>query len=146
MKKKCIVSLQYVGAALILPAIYLIARSNEVIFAFIYYYKQEGVPRKALRKPVHLIKTGIFEVVRHPLYTGLIILTLSLMLIIQSPFSTILGISIIFGIWKATKEEDKYNLAKFGSAYKEYMEEVPGWNIFLGIKRLLKKKFLTKAN
>jgi len=40
----------------------------------------------------------------------------------------------------STKDEDKRLIEKFGDAYREYMQRVPGMNFLLGIIRLWRRQ------
>ncbi|MEW6041398.1 MAG: hypothetical protein AB1633_07755 [Elusimicrobiota bacterium] len=35
-------------------------------------------------------------------------------------------------------KEDTFNIEQFGDSYKEYMEKVPMWNAFKGLRNLKK--------
>jgi hypothetical protein len=36
----------------------------------------------------------------------------------------------------ASKKEDSFNIEKFGDSYKEYVERVPMWNAFRGLRKI----------
>ena len=82
-----------------------------------------------------MLDTGIFGVVRHPLYLGTAVWSVALILVFQSILSVILGIVAIFCFWMASRKEDEFNIKKFGNSYREYIEKVPMWNLFEGLKR-----------
>jgi len=108
-----------------------------VILSFITL-KHKGKPKSGWEHTTTMIDGGVFRIVRHPLYLGTAICTIGIMLVIQSIPSTILGI-IAFGcFWIASKEEDEFNLKKFGDSYKEYMKKVPMWNFLKGLEGLRK--------
>ena len=99
--------------------------------------KHKGKPSSGWEPTTVLIESGVFGIVRHPLYLGSAIFTLGFILVIQSILATILGIIAIFCFWMASKKEDTFNIEKFGDGYKEYMKRVPMWNPF---KRIFKGK------
>lgn len=92
----------------------------------------------------YIICAGIWVgiIVRHPLYLGSALFTIGLMLIIQSIPATILGLVATFCFWRASKKEDEFNAKKFGEEYHRYMGEVPRWNAFRGLKRVVLAKRL----
>ena len=82
-----------------------------------------------------MIHTGIFGVVRHPLYLGTALWSVALMLVFQSILSVILGIVAIACFWMASRKEDEFNTKKFGDSYRKYMKRVPMWNLFRRLRR-----------
>ena len=78
--------------------------------------------------------SGIYCVVRHPLYLSGMILNLGILVTVWSVhrWASILlypldAIGIIF-YFLAARSEDGYNIAKFGEPYKRYASRVPGLN------------------
>lgn len=89
-------------------------------------------------KTSQLIKTGIYRLVRHPMYLAAIIMFFSHMFFGQHLIvfiSTGLGIICCYLI---ILSGDKRNIEKFGQDYRQYMEEVPQVNILWGIIHQLK--------
>ncbi|KQC12381.1 MAG: hypothetical protein APR63_11160 [Desulfuromonas sp. SDB] len=89
-------------------------------------------------KPGQLIKTGIYRLVRHPMYLGAIIMFSSHIFFGQHWIvflSTSAGIICCYLIMISG---DQRNLIKFGDDYKNYMKSVPRSNILLGIFKLVK--------
>ncbi len=80
----------------------------------------------------HIITTGIYSKLRHPIYLSLIILNIGIALAFNSWISLFLG--IIFSIsWILTAlKEEEYLLDNLGEKYKKYMKNVR-WRIFPGI-------------
>ncbi len=97
-----------------------------------------GKPKDLVENTTLLIESGIFRVIRHPLYVGLAFWSIGLILLIQSIPSTILGMVALFCFWMASKKEDEFNIKKFGDSYKEYMKNVPMWNFLKGLRNLKK--------
>lgn len=67
-----------------------------------------------------LVQTGIFQLVRHPMYSALILLSWGAWL----KHTTWLGLSLCvistLLLWRAAKVEERENLAFFGDAYRRY--------------------------
>jgi protein-S-isoprenylcysteine O-methyltransferase Ste14 len=82
-----------------------------------------------------LAKSGISGIVRHPMYLGTALAAFALMLIFQSILSIVLGIIAIAFLWMASTLEDAYNIERFGDSYKKYMNSVPRWNVFKGLRK-----------
>jgi len=77
-----------------------------------------------------IIEKGWFKYMRHPMYFGLAIADLGVIIWIPSFFSIIFALisftlCLMSSIW-----EDKVNIDKFGEAYREYMKRVKLWGIF----------------
>jgi len=122
--------LAYIGLALYVPA------AAFVISTFIGL-KHKGKPESGWEATTVLIDSGVFRIVRHPLYLGIAIFTFAFILIFQAIPSIILGLVAIFCFWMASRKEDAFNIGKFGDAYREYMKKVPMWNPF---KRIFMKE------
>jgi len=88
-------------------------------------------------KGVEVIKTGAYSVVRHPQFTGIIIITFGLTVMVltnstSSLFQTAgLWLIQIFGYIALARYEEWRLLKKFGNNYDEYKQKVP---FFLPIK------------
>ena len=103
-----------VGAVLLVVATFLAQASHRAIFG------------KACKQP-HVVRTGVFAFVRHPMYLSEILLYLGLL---------VMGISLIAGgVWLATigflhyisRTEERLLVARFGDEYAAYMRNVPMW-------------------
>jgi len=123
-----VVVLLYVGYGLYVPAFALAVTSVAAL-------KRRGKPTSGWEHTTVLIEGDVFRLARHPLYLGGALLSLGILLITQSITSTVLGLISIFCYWMASREEDKFNIGKFGNSYREYMKEVPMWNAFKGIRK-----------
>ena len=120
--------IRIIGLVLYAPAAFF------VISAFINL-KRKGKPETGWESTTTMIGSGVFGIVRHPLYLGTAIWTVGLMLVFQSIPLTLLGITGIFCFRMASKKEDAFNIEKFGEGYREYMEKVPMWNAFRSLKK-----------
>ena len=75
-----------------------------------------------------LITDGIFQHIRHPHYTSLLIVGFGLALFFHSIFALAIAIiTIPIMIWSIIDEE-KLLIKQYGDDYKKYMKEVP-WRI-----------------
>ena len=130
--------LEIIGFVLFIPAAFLVASS------FIALKHKGKAKTLAPSEPIILVDTGIYGIVRHPMLLGMAVWSFALILVFQSAFSIVLGIVAIFLLWMASREEDKFDIKKFGNSYKEYMTRAPMWNAFKGLKGV--RKGLGKGN
>jgi protein-S-isoprenylcysteine O-methyltransferase Ste14 len=87
-----------------------------------------------------VVKRGVYSVVRHPLYLGWLLTYPGAMLVSQHWLIIVVGVVGMGSLVQITRMADRQLIAKFGSEYEGYMEEVPRLNIILGIVRKLKGK------
>lgn len=108
----------------------------------IFTFKKWGnVPKgKNYINTTALVDRGIYAIVRHPQYLAGILISIALPMISQHWLVIIPGMITIIITYIDTLEEDKSSVAKFGSTYCKYMQNVPRLNFLLGIIRFLKKK------
>ncbi len=73
------------------------------------------------RKEDHeLIKDGIYKFVRHPIYTGLLLLFIGNAIIVGD-YRAIIAVLIVFvSLWLKLKKEEKLLMEIFGTKYIEY--------------------------
>ena len=92
-----------------------------------------------------LIKEGLYRIVRHPEYTFYLWLFI-LLSIVFSPLwhftvlTVIADILVIISIELLAKQEEAFNIRKWGDEYRQYMKEVPRFNFILSLWNLRKGK------
>jgi len=113
-----------------------------VMAPIVMFPRRGGVPKgKSFVHTTRLVDTGIYAVVRHPQYTGgIYAIFLATPLLYPHWLFAILGVAGIVFLCLGTREEDKRLVEKFGDAYADYMQRVPGMNIFLGIIRVRRQR------
>jgi len=76
------------------------------------------------RKENHqLIHDGIYKIVRHPIYTGLLLLFIGNAIIVGD-YRAIIAVLIVFvSLWLKLKKEEKLLIETFGIEYKEYKNQ-----------------------
>ena len=92
--------------------------------------------RKGIRQ---LIDSGIYGIVRHPMYLGGMIMFISHVFFGQNwivLLSTVVGIACCYLLMLSG---DQRNIQKFGEDYVQYMKRVPRMNFVSGLARLLHK-------
>jgi protein-S-isoprenylcysteine O-methyltransferase Ste14 len=113
-----------------------------VLAPVIMFPRRGGVSRgKSFVSTTRLVDSGIYAIVRHPQYTGGVYsIFVTTPLLYPHWLFGLLGAIGIVVIYIGCKEEDKRLIEKFGDEYKDYMERVPGMNVFAGLTRLIKNK------
>ena len=97
------------------------------LFYFRYIHKTLGAnwsPALEIMKDHHLVKTGPYKSVRHPMYMQIWIWTVAQLLIISNMVTGFAGIIAwaIFYFMRISKEE-KMMIEHFGNEYIDYMHE-----------------------
>jgi len=77
------------------------------------------------RKEPQVITTGVFSIVRHPIYFGSILLYLGFILLSLSLLSVLIWFIIIIFYYMISRYEEKLLTQRFGSTYEEYKKKVP---------------------
>ena len=129
---RAIGAVQYLGLAFFAAA--------GVVFAFHAYMLVLPRRRKSWGYAGGLVDAGLYGVVRHPLYVGVIVACLGAILVGQSwvvAAVAVPGIPVMY--WNMLLEE-RSNVGRFGDGYVAYMQRVPRANLFLGLVRLLRSR------
>jgi protein-S-isoprenylcysteine O-methyltransferase Ste14 len=124
--------LQYAGWIILAVGLVLIIMPG---FAF----RSKGKPGKGKdwTDTTVLVDTGIYAIVRHPLYLGWLLMYVALILLSQHWLTAIIGIPGMACVYLISRQEDQRLIEKFGDDYKRYMQSVPRMNFLAGIIRLL---------
>ena len=77
------------------------------------------------RKEPQVITTGVFSIVRHPIYLSSILLYLGFILLSLSLLSALVWFIIIIFYYMISRYEEKLLTQRFGSIYEEYKKKVP---------------------
>jgi protein-S-isoprenylcysteine O-methyltransferase Ste14 len=126
-------ALTYVGWALFVPAAIL-------TFPSFYFLRRGGKPASGWEETTTVTARGVYRVARHPMYFGTALFGVALALVLQSLAAAGLACAVIVFAYAASRLEEKRNLEKFGDGYRSYVEEVPRWNIVLGLWRAAKRR------
>ena len=86
------------------------------------------------REKPEVIRKGVFNVVRHPIYLSEILLYLGLLMLSISLAATVVWIIAIVFLHYISCYEERLLLERFGDEYEQYMREVPMWIPRLGKK------------
>jgi len=80
-----------------------------------------------------IVKSGIYSIVRHPLYLGWLLMYPAAMLVSQHWLVLMLGVVGVLSMYVIVLEAEDQLIDKFGLEYQAYMQEVPRLNIILGL-------------
>jgi protein-S-isoprenylcysteine O-methyltransferase Ste14 len=107
--------------------LFLYAPSAYCILASFISLKRRGKPAKGWEETTVLIDSGIFKIMRHPMYFGTALWAFAMVLVQQSILAIFLGVMVIACTFMASRDEDRKMKEKFGDAYREYMTKVHMW-------------------
>ncbi|MCK5793506.1 MAG: isoprenylcysteine carboxylmethyltransferase family protein [Anaerolineales bacterium] len=109
-------ALQVISWICLIGSLYLVGQGFFLI-------KTKGNPEGEFEDTTSLITSGVYEYIRHPLYTSLLLFSLGVFL--KGP--TLLGIGLvittIIGVYLTARIEEGHNLERFGDAYQDYMDQ-----------------------
>jgi protein-S-isoprenylcysteine O-methyltransferase len=78
----------------------------------------------AIKQQHRLIQSGPYAIVRHPIYTGLVLGALGTALVVGE-FGAFLAVVIVFAGWQAkAAQEESFLRTEFGDAYLRYQQHV----------------------
>jgi len=97
------------------------------IFFVSGYFAQSGLKKvfREERKKLEVIRSGVFGIVRHPIYLGSILVFLSFVILSLSIASLIIWFVIIVFYYCLSRYEERLLIEKLGKDYRDYMNEVP---------------------
>jgi len=103
-----------IGAVLLALAGYLAASSHRTIFG-------------TTRDEPHVVRTGVFSIVRHPMYLSEILLYLGWLAFSLSLIAGGVWLLVIGFLTYVARTEERLLLSRFGDAYEEYRQDVGMW-------------------
>jgi len=83
---------------------------------------KEWSPQLQLREEHHLVTTGPYARIRHPLYTAMIGYGISLALVTSNWVFVVLAAAAIAGLFARVPKEEQMMIKEFGEEYKAYMQ------------------------
>jgi protein-S-isoprenylcysteine O-methyltransferase Ste14 len=122
--------LTFIGWILVILGIIILWKSQKDFRAI--SKKEEG---NNWLDTTNVIDSGIYSITRHPMYLSFILMAIGLIFISQYWLNVIIGIVRILMLYYVMVEEEKMDLEKFGSDYKDYIERVPRLNFIKGIMK-----------
>ena len=83
---------------------------------------KEWSPQLQLREEHHLVTTGPYSRIRHPLYTAMLGYGTSLALVTANWVFIVLAVAVIAGLFARVPKEEQMMIEEFGEEYKAYMQ------------------------
>ncbi|MFC1724872.1 methyltransferase family protein [candidate division KSB1 bacterium] len=100
--------------------------SGIILFTAGYFAKKGlNIVFGEIREKPAVIRKGVFNIVRHPVYLGAILIYPGFFILTMSIISTFIWFLIIAFFYFISKHEEKLLLSKFGEEYEKYRNEVP---------------------
>ena len=112
------------------------------VLSSLMYFRKRGKPveGRGIMTTTVLVESGMYGIVRHPQFLGIVLMMCASILISQHWFFVLVGVPPILSIPKLAQNSEEHLIAKFGDDYKRYMRRVPRMNLFLGIFRFAKRR------
>jgi len=88
-----------------------------------FLLKRKGNSVENFENTTLLVKSGVYGLIRHPLYFSLFLLGTGVMMKDITLPTVILGTINLTAVWFTALTEEKEMIEKFGEPYKEYMKE-----------------------
>lgn len=89
----------------------------------ILHLKSQFTRHVTVREGDEIVSSGPYRQLRHPLYTGLFLITLGMALFFTSLIAAVIGgIAVTWALLKRIKYEEQLLVEKFGPDYEEWME------------------------
>lgn len=101
----------------------LLILSLYVVFAGYMLLKRQGKPEINFENTSVLVKSGIYRLIRHPLYLSVFLLGTGVMLKDPGRIQLVLGTVNLVAVYFTALIEEGEMIAKFGDEYKVYMKE-----------------------
>jgi protein-S-isoprenylcysteine O-methyltransferase Ste14 len=68
-------------------------------------------------------KNGPYKIIRHPIYSGVLVMMLGSSIIVRNLFCFIWVLFCIFGLYRKSKQEEKLLEKEFGEIFNEYKKD-----------------------
>jgi protein-S-isoprenylcysteine O-methyltransferase Ste14 len=114
----------------IVIGIILFAVGGALAFPALRGFRSAGTHVEPWKPSQVLVTDGIFGWLRNPMYVGLGFLVAGIGIALASDWTLVMlvaaALTIHFGV---VKREERYLEAKFGEAYRQYMDKVPRYGV-----------------
>ena len=81
-------------------------------------------PEVAFKQDQELIESGPYAIVRHPIYTGLLVMALGTVMNYGQASGFVLFALLCVGVWLKSRQEEKLMTDHFPDAYPDYKHRV----------------------
>lgn len=119
----------------------VLAAGLALIFSSMFFLRTRGQPEEGrdFTQTTQLVQSGLYAVVRHPLYLGWLLMYLAAMFLSQHWVVAVLALLGVACMVLIVRQEDRLLAERFGDAYESYMAAVPALNLAVGVARLLRR-------
>jgi protein-S-isoprenylcysteine O-methyltransferase Ste14 len=107
---------------LTIPGNILLVSGGVLFLTTFFTMRRLGKPSDAWENTTQLIETGVFGVIRHPIYFSAFLVMVGLLLMWFSTISLIVTFVACICFFLAAWFEDRWNEEKFGETYRHYQE------------------------
>jgi protein-S-isoprenylcysteine O-methyltransferase Ste14 len=136
-------SVEFPAIVIYLSVVLFIAAIPLTAAGMFYNIRQGGC--RSEDATILLLRNGPYRIVRHPSHVAWCVFFVTIPIILSEPVPftvlSVIGIVwiVVFSYYASLKEERELDLRKWGDAYREYMKEVPRWNVFKGLWNLVRR-------
>ena len=106
---------QMISWLLLISSIHMVVQGYRLL-------RRDGKTAGSFENTTILVKAGVYQYVRHPMYSSLLLLSLGALLKNPTPLSGALTVAAFLFLTLTAKAEEQENLEKFGEEYAEYMK------------------------
>jgi protein-S-isoprenylcysteine O-methyltransferase Ste14 len=113
---RAVVAMQSIGLTLLSLGVFL-------RFWGIIHLKSQFTRHVTVREGDEIVSSGPYRKLRHPLYTGLLLITLGMALFFTSLIAAVIGgVAVTWALMKRINYEEQLLIEKFGRDYEQWME------------------------
>jgi len=97
---------------ILIIAAYFTQRAHKIVF-------------EEKREKLMVIKTGVFAIIRHPMYFGSILIYLSFLVLSLSVIALVIFVVVVIFYYYICRYEEQVLIDRLGDDYKNYLKSVP---------------------
>lgn len=135
-------AITFPSVAIYISIVLVVIGTFFLVWGILSHHKRGGLKKGG--EAIILYKEGPYSVMRHPQAGGMMWPFLLPVILSRYVSFTVLSIAaiviMIIYIYYGIRMEEKLDVKKWGDEYQQYMKEVPGFNLILGLWRLRKRR------
>jgi len=111
--------------------ILLVAAGAALAVSARHQFIDAGTNVNPWKPALHLATSGVYQYVRNPMYTGLLLMTAGIGIAFASDWTLVMVVPLAFALRNGVVlREERYLERKFGEEYRRYKDKVPRWGIW----------------
>jgi protein-S-isoprenylcysteine O-methyltransferase len=110
---KSLLAIQIIGLIIVLSGFIICIIARE-------YLSKNWSGKVTIQEKHELIEKGPYKIVRHPIYSGVLVMMLGSSIIIGNLIDFIWVFFCLFGLFRKAKQEEKLLLGEFGESFERY--------------------------